>query len=196
MSSEGFWRLQTPDPSSEEVGCQSQSLGGSEADNELSDSVSTHSLLVDQELDATPTVQHTGPPRKKENKLFKDTWRKEYLMYPTSSDSMQCIVCGAVLSSFKTSMIKLCVECHHEHSLTFSESKKTFLIEKFESKKSKQKKCMDKALTPSQAVAVAPYKLAFMITKHKMPFTTCESIELYERVLQTELKQLVEQSPF
>lgn len=77
-------------------------------------------------------------------------------MYPNSTNSMQCIVC-------------------------VSESKKAFLIRKFDSEKSKQKECMDKALIPNKAVAAAPYKLAFMITKHKMPFNKCEAIVDFAR---------------
>ena len=84
---------------------------------------------------------------------------------------------------------------------------------------------MVKALTPDQAFAVAPYKLAFTIAKYKMPFNKCDpivefarsadpqskvfshmassrktittkTVELHEKVLKPELKRLVEQSPF
>ena len=77
----------------------------------------------------------------------------------------------------------------------------------------------------NQVVAVAPYKLAFMITKNKMSFSKCEAVikfarsadpeskvfssmassrktittkacELHVNILQPELKQLVVQSPF
>ena len=84
---------------------------------------------------------------------------------------------------------------------------------------------MAKALSPDQAVSLAPYKLAYTITKYKMPFNKCEAmvefarcadpqskvfsrmacsrktittkaVELHEKVLKSELKKGIERSPF
>ena len=105
MSLDEFWISQIHGPSSEE---EFQSLPA-EADNELSDSLSSgRSLLADVDANSTSTPGgHAGPSacplRPRRNEPFKDAWRKEYLMYPNSSNPMQCTVCGAVLTSFKTS---------------------------------------------------------------------------------------------
>ena len=40
---------------------------------------------------------------------------------------------------------------------------------------------MVKALTPDEAVTVAPYKLAFTIEKYKMPFNKCDAIVQFAR---------------
>ena len=84
---------------------------------------------------------------------------------------------------------------------------------------------LKKATTPSQLHVIAPYKLAFTIAKHKMPFSSCEaftafaraadpesivfkdmagsrntiatkSVELYEKVLRPELTEKVNDSPY
>ena len=149
-------------------------------------------------------------------------------MYPTSSgqavSAMECLVCGAVLTSLKLSTIKRHIQRRHKDSLAFAESRKS-LIQKFEHERERQKGLMVKALTPDEAVAVASYKLAFTIAKYKMPFSKCDAlvefarsadpqskvfsrmassrksvttktVELHEKVLKPELRQLVERSPF
>ena len=84
---------------------------------------------------------------------------------------------------------------------------------------------LKKATTPSKLRVIAPYKLAFTIAKHKMPFSSCEAftafamaagpesvvfkdmarsrntiatktVELYEKVLRPELTKKVNDSPY
>ena len=131
--------------------------------------------------------------------------------------------CGAVLMLLKLSTIKCHIQRGHKDSFAFAKSRKTFLIQKFERERERQKSLMVKALIPDQAVAVAPYKLAFTLGKYKMPFNKCDAmvefaqsadsqskvfsqmassrntittktVELHEKVLKPELRQLVEQS--
>ena len=138
MLLEGFSgpQTETTGPSSEERSEVSSYLQlTAEADNELSDLLSTGESNSLANLDATTsqscsssstmasTPGHRGPLQRCQcNKPFEEASPKEYLMYPTSIKAMQCIVSGALVTSFKTSMIKRHVECHHEYSLTFSES--------------------------------------------------------------------------
>ena len=90
--------------------------------------------------------------------------------------SVLCIVCCTVLTSLKRSTIKCDIQRRHKDSLGFTVSRKTFLIQKFECDRERQKIFLLKSVTPDQSVAVAPYKLAFTIAKYKMPFNKFDSM--------------------
>ena len=89
-------------------------------------------------LSDSPCTSSSGPSRKRRRKgsltTFNEEWKKEYLMYPAGSgqavSSMVCIVCGAVLASLKLSTIKRHIQRRHKDSLSFAESRKSFLIQK------------------------------------------------------------------
>lgn len=200
---------------------------GSEEEAEADGSVMD---CEESEVSSLPTSESlstnsAGSSRRSIKKpTFNKKWRMNYLMSPIGS-AMQCIVCSTVLKSLKTSTIKRHIQRHHKESLCYPEHKKSFLIAKFDAEKKKQQNFMVKALTPNQAVALAPYVLAYTITKYKMPFNKCEAmvefakcadpqskvfsrmpssrqsittkaVELHEKVLKTELKLCIEDSPF
>ena len=45
---------------------------------------------------------------------------------------------------------------------------------------------LKKAITPNQLRLIAPYKLAFTIAKHKMPFSSCEAFIAFARAADPE----------
>ena len=66
-------------------------------------------------------------------------------------------------------------ERKHPHSKTFTEDKKARILKLFECNLSKQQTTMRHAMEPNQLVKLAPYKLAFILNKHKMPFNSCSA---------------------
>jgi len=189
----------------------------------VSESPST-SASCNTSTDSITPPSSRAHKRNKPAPSFNEKWLKDYLMCPIG-DAMQCIVCGMILKSFKTSTIKRHIQRRHKESLKFSEHKRTFLTKKFEDERKEQQKFMAKALLPDQVVSLAPYKLAYTIAKYKMPFNKCEpmvefakcadpqskvfsrmacsrktittkAVELHEKVLKSELKKGIEESPF
>ena len=138
---------------------------------------------------------------------------------------MTCILCSEKLTSFKASTITRHIERKHKQSRDFTPDKRQRLISTFQRGLLRQQQLLKKATTPSQMRVIAPYKLAFTIAKHKMPFSSCEaftafaraadpesivfkdmagsrntiatkSVELYEKVLRPELTEKVNDSPY
>lgn len=132
-------------------------------------------------MDTAADVTDSEPPTKRlrhERRQFLEEWKLKYLMWPIKgADShpcvseMICIQCQEKLKA-KSSTARH-IQRKHTASMSFSKEKKERLIGQFESMYKKQKETMFKALEPSVLAKVAPYKLAFTIAKHKMPFSSC-----------------------
>ena len=128
------------------------------------------------------------PPRKRRRKQklhFKEEWKLRYLMLPATttqtSDSsaknceeMICVQCQETMKA-KSSTATRHVERKHPTMATFSLEKKKKLLRLFESRLRGQQSTMAIAMKPDEMVKLASYKLAFVISKHKMPFSSCEA---------------------
>ncbi len=127
--------------------------------------------------------------KRAEKRFFKDEWKVRYLMWPgkgmkdDSEDTtdMICIQCQERLKA-KSSTAARHLERKHPASKSFSFSKKQRLVKQFENMYAKQTSIITSALKPDELVKLAPYKLAFVIAKHKMPFSSCHAFLEFARI--------------
>ena len=91
-----------------------------------------------------------------------------------------CIQCRERLKA-KSSMAVRHVECKHPGSKLFLLAKKQHLIKQYEKMYSKQVSILRSAREPEELVKLAPYKLAFVIAKSKMPFSSCHAFVDFAR---------------
>ena len=110
----------------------------------------------------------------------------KYLVLPTPSrngklnDDMICAQCQQHMKA-KSSTALRHIARRHPDTLSFSEGKKRKLLYVFEGMIKNQQAVMAGALQPNELVKLAPYKLAFVIAKHKLPFSTCEAFSEFAR---------------
>ena len=133
--------------------------------------------------------QNCLPPckKRKQSKLnYQRDWKLKYLMLPVPScegklnDEMICVQCHHQMKA-KSSTALRHISRRHPDMLTLSEGKKRRLLHLFEGTIQKQQAVMSSALKPNELVKLAPYKLAFVLAKHKLPFSTCEAFSEFAR---------------
>ena len=108
-------------------------------------------------------------------------------MWPNESEGyMTCILCSEKLTSFKVSTIARHIERKHKQSRHFTPAKRQRLFSTFQRALLRQQQLLKKATTPSQLRVIAPYKLAFTIANHKMPFSSCEAFTAFARAADPE----------
>lgn len=121
-------------------------------------------------------VHESGPSRKKRkpSKLtFKEEWKVKYLMVPVQNgDEMVCIQCREKMK-VKSSTASRHIDRKHPTMASFSHEKKKRLVHLYESRLKDQQAILQSALNSDELTILAPYKLAFVIGKHKMPFSSC-----------------------
>ena len=196
-------------------------------DSELSDCEDSASTSATTTSTAATSVGSQPPSRKRRRSClgkptFNPVWKEEYLMWPViSSKFMTCIICLEKLTSFKLSTKMK----ENKSILQYDYNKKKRLVAKFENDLSKQQSLMKKATSPNELKRLAPYKLAFVLAKYKLPFTACEAfvsfgqtadpeslvfkhmassrntiasktVELHQKVLQPELMHAISSSPY
>ena len=126
-----------------------------------------------------------------DKRTFKDEWKVKYMMWPVNSSpateagatdetEMICIHCQEKIKA-KSSTAKRHLQRKHPSSLTFSVDKRERLVRQFEHMYSKQRSTLTAALEPDKLVKLAPYKLAFVLGKHKLPYSCCESFIEFAR---------------
>ena len=93
---------------------------------------------------------------------------------------MMCIHCQEKMKA-KSNTAKRHLQRKHPSSLTFFTEKRERLIRQFEHMYSKQRSTLTAALEPDKLVKLAPYKLAFVLGKHKLPYSCCESFIEFAR---------------
>ena len=128
--------------------------------------------------------------QKWEKRVFKDEWKMRYLMWSCkgsedSEDSVEdsemiCIQCQERLKA-KSSTATRHLERKHPASKCFSWGKKQRLIQQFQSMYATQMAMITTALKPDELLKAAPYKLAFVLAKHKMPFSSCDAFLEFAR---------------
>ena len=130
--------------------------------------------------DQSPTLYSPGPAkrRRREKRTFKDEWKVRYLMWPVAGgdgneNQMMCIHCQTTMKA-RSGTAKRHLQRKHPSSLNLSTERKERLVRQLEKMYSKQKSTMDTALEPDKLVKLAPYKLAFVLGKYKLPFSCCE----------------------
>lgn len=117
--------------------------------------------------------------RKSSTLKFKPEWKQRFLMWPAASscssehndDEMICVLCNERMKA-KSSTANRHVERKHAQSKLFSEGKRSRILALYKSNLSRQQDTMRHAMEPNQLLKLAPFKLAFIINKHKMPFST------------------------
>ena len=136
---------------------------------------------------------------------------------------MTFILCSEKFTSFKVS--RRHIDRKHRQNVNYTPAKRQRLISTFQKGLIRQQQILKKATTQSQLHVVAPYKLAFTLAKHKMPFSSCEAftefaraadpeslvfkdmagsrntiatktVELYEKVLRLELTDEISDFPY
>ena len=142
-----------------------------------------------------PSPDEPRPSKKTrpaEKRLFKDDWKVRYLICPgktiredsegkgVESEYMVYIQCQERLKA-KSSTAVCHIERRHPGSKLFSLAKKQRLIKHFETMYSKQVSVLRSACEPEELVKLAPYKLAFVIAKLKMPFSSCHAFVEFAR---------------
>lgn len=137
----------------------------------------------DSEIEGTDTTStasreshESGPPRKKRkaSKLsFKEEWKVRYLMISIpNSEEMVCIQCEEKMKA-KTSTASRHISHKHPTTSSFSQEKRKRLLNLYENQKKSQHAILQSAFTSDELTVLAPYKLAFLLGKHKMPFSSC-----------------------
>ena len=96
------------------------------------------------------------------------------------NDEMICVQCHHQMKA-KSSTALRHISRRHPDTLTLSEGKKRRLLHLFEGTIQKQQAVMSSALKPNEVVKLAPYKIAFVLAKHKLPFSTCEAFSEFAR---------------
>ena len=119
--------------------------------------------------------------RKKSSTLkYKPEWKQQFLTWPVSSsahsgedvdDEMVCVLCNERMKAKCSTAIRH-QERKHPKTKAFSESKRSRILAHYESSFLKQQATMRHSMEPNQLLKLAPYKLAFIINKHKMPFSS------------------------
>ena len=201
-----------------------------ESDNELTESVTESSAAgfasVSDLASSSSSSQVSKTLACHDKSKFKENWKEKYLMWPNEAEGyMTCIVYSEKLTSFKVSTMTRHIDRKHKGSKHYLSSKKQRLITSFVKSLTKQQQTLRKAVSPSQLQRLAPYKLAFTLASHKMPFSACEAfttfahaadpdsvvfkniagsrntiatktLEIFEKVLKPELTQKITDSPF
>ena len=93
---------------------------------------------------------------------------------------MMCIHSQEKLKA-RSNTAKRHLQCKHPSSLTFSTEKRERTVRQFEHLYLKQRSTMTAAMEPDKLVKLAPYKLAFVLGKHKLPYSCCESFIEFAR---------------
>lgn len=89
---------------------------------------------------------------------------------------MICMLCLKRFDSMKLDTIKKHHKSRHNslNPTQFTSSRKRLLIMKYESEQRQQQGQIQQLLDPQKKVALATYKLAFIVGKHKKPLSDCE----------------------
>lgn len=135
--------------------------------------------------------QNCQPPckKRKQSKLsYQRDWKWKYLMLPAPSsegklnDEMICVQCHQQMKAKSSTALRHISRRHPDMlSDSFSEGKKRRLLRVFEGTIKSQQSVMANALKPNELVKLAPYKLAFVLAKHKLPFSACEAFSEFAR---------------
>ena len=175
---------------------QSESLGSVDRGTETSEQSSRFAdrLSSETELDEdslrSRTKQNCPPPckKRKQSKLsYQKDWKWKYLMLPAPSRDRKSnegmIICAQCQQHMKakSSTALRHIARRHPDTLSFPEGKKRRLVHVFEGTIRNQQAVMASALQPNELVKLAPYKLAFVLAKHKLPFSTCEAFSEFAR---------------
>ena len=118
--------------------------------------------------------------KRKSKLVFKPEWKLRFLVCPAGKsregedDEMICVLCQERMKA-KCSTATRHLERKHPSSKTFTDNKKARLVRHFENTTLKQQATMVQAMEPNELVKLAPYKLAFVINKHKMSFSSCSA---------------------
>lgn len=129
-------------------------------------------------------VEPAAKKARRSRLTFKEEWKLKYLMWPVansselSSDSdeeMVCIQCMDTMKA-KSSTADRHVGRKHPRTSTIIQEQRLRLLRQFERSLKHQQSAMSAALLPDELVKLAPYKLAFVIGKRKLPFQICDAL--------------------
>ena len=87
---------------------------------------------------------------------------------PNETEMIMCIHCQEKMNA-KSSTATRHLQRKHPATLNFSTEKRERLVRQCEHMYTKQKSALTAALEPDKLVKIAPYKLAFVLGKHKLP---------------------------
>ena len=111
---------------------------------------------------------------------YKPELKQQFLMWSVCSfsrsgedadDEMICVLCNERMKA-KCSTANRHQERKHPQSKTYSEGKCSRILAHYEASILKQQATMKHSMEPNQLLKLAPYKPAFIINKHKMPFNS------------------------
>ena len=93
---------------------------------------------------------------------------------------MICILCQERMKTKSSTAVRH-LERKHATVKSLSTDKKQRLVKQFECMYAQQRNSLTRALRPDQLSKLAPYKLAFVIGKHKMPFSIFDAFLEFSR---------------
>lgn len=134
------------------------------------------SCSVDAASDGDDCTATPKRPRHEERE-YKPEWRSAWLMdFDEASKEMVCMLCYQRLKCLRVNTIKKLHDRRHGGLKTtdYSDSKKKLCIMRYETETKRQTAQMQKFTDPRQNIALAPYKLAFVIGKHNKPLSDCD----------------------
>ena len=132
-----------------------------------------------------PSKRHRQRDRP-DKRTFHEEWKMKYLIWPSQDPGdvevteMICILCQERMK-VKSSTAVRHLERNHATAKSLAMNKKHRLVKQFECMYARQRNSLTRALQPDQLSKLAPYKLAFVIGKHKMPFYTCYAFLEFSR---------------
>ena len=186
----GFFRSRPSDSDHSPFSTMGMSTGTThDASHEGSDDSETERGGDDELSSELSTSSAPKRLKRAERRVSKEDWKVRYLMWPekgardgscNEETDMICIQCQERMKA-KSSTAAHHIDRKHLSSKSFSLGKKERLVKQFERMYTKQTSIISAALKPDELVKLAPYKLAFVIAKSKMPFSSCHAFVEFAR---------------
>ena len=121
-------------------------------------------------------------------RLFKDSWRKDFFVipHPTNSSHCLCLICRSVFTQLKTHTIKRHFESRHKPYVSLEPHSKSSKYERLLAAYESERRTMLKPTDASKKQVLASYKLAYIVCKHKHPFSAAEDFIEFARLADPE----------
>lgn len=127
--------------------------------------------------ETTPSKSGPATPNTPKTGTFKANWETEFLVTISQDRAkLVCLICGQKLSQIKKDNARKHMLRNHKDAvekMTIDTKKK--LKEKYITDMKKGQEQVQQFLGPQNLIQTAPYKLAYTIAKHKMPFSSCDA---------------------
>ena len=115
---------------------------------------------------------------------FRDSWRKEYFVipHPTNTSHCLCLICRSVFTQLKTHTIKRHFESRHKPYVSLDPHSKSSKYDRLLAAYESERKTLLRPTDTSKKQVLASYKLAYIVCKHKHPFSAADDFIQFARL--------------